>query len=53
VSSLWPPTGLLFIPQVTDECGESLWNDTDRGNLKMSEKNLSQRHFDHYKSHIY
>jgi hypothetical protein len=30
VSELRLPTGLLFIPQVIYEHGESLWNDTDR-----------------------
>jgi hypothetical protein len=30
VFELWPPTGLLFIPQVIYEYGESWWNDTDR-----------------------
>jgi hypothetical protein len=28
------------------------WDDTDRGEPKNSEKNLSQCHFVHYKSHI-
>jgi hypothetical protein len=27
------------------------WNDIDRGKLKDSERNLSQCHFVHYKSH--
>jgi hypothetical protein len=31
---------------------EQQWNDTDRGKLKDSEKNLSQRHFMHHKSHM-
>jgi hypothetical protein len=31
---------------------EQQWNDIDRGKLKDSEKNLSQYHFVHYKSHI-
>jgi hypothetical protein len=31
-----------------DQC----WNDTDRGNLNYSEKNMSHCHFIHCKSHI-
>jgi hypothetical protein len=31
---------------------EHRWNETDRGKLKYSEKNLSQRHFVHHKSHM-
>jgi hypothetical protein len=27
VSELWPPVGLLFIPQVIYECGNPQWND--------------------------
>jgi hypothetical protein len=30
---LWPPTGLLFIPQVIYEHGEPWWNGIKRGNL--------------------
>jgi hypothetical protein len=34
VSDLRPPAGLLFIPEVIYEYGESLWNnDVDRGKL--------------------
>ena len=32
--------------------GDHWWNDTDREKPKYSEKNLSQFHFLHYKSHI-
>jgi hypothetical protein len=28
------------------------WNDTDRGKLKIFEKNLFQCHFFHHKSHM-
>jgi hypothetical protein len=31
VSDLWPPTGLMFIPQMIYEYGESQWNDIDMG----------------------
>jgi hypothetical protein len=31
---------------------EQHWNDTDRGKLKHSERNLSQHHFVHHKSHM-
>jgi hypothetical protein len=31
---------------------EEQWNDTDRGKLKNSEKNLSQCHVVHHKSHM-
>jgi hypothetical protein len=44
--------GLLFIPQMIYECGEPRWNDTDREKPKTLEKNLSQCHFDHHKSHM-
>jgi hypothetical protein len=43
--------GLLFIPQIY-EYGDPMWNDTDRGKLKNSEKNLFQCHFDRHKSHM-
>jgi hypothetical protein len=33
VSELWPPKGLLFIPQVIYKHGELWWNDIDRGKL--------------------
>jgi hypothetical protein len=31
---------------------EHWWNDTDRGKLKYWEKNLSQYHFVHHKTHM-
>jgi hypothetical protein len=31
---------------------EQRWNDTDRGKLKDSEKNLSESHFIHEKSYM-
>jgi hypothetical protein len=42
---------LLFIPEVIYEYGDPWWNDTDRGKLINSVKNLSQCHFVHRKSH--
>jgi hypothetical protein len=47
-----PPTGLLFISQMMYECGESRWNDIDRGKPKNSEKNLFHCHFVDHKSHM-
>jgi hypothetical protein len=47
--------GLLFVPQVLYEygqCGEPQWNDIDRVKPKNSEKNLTQFHFVHQKSHM-
>jgi hypothetical protein len=34
------------------EYGEQWWNDTDRENQKNLEKNLSQCHIFHHKSHM-
>jgi hypothetical protein len=42
VSELQSLTGLLFTPQMIQKYREPWWNDTDRGNLKRSEKNLFQ-----------
>jgi hypothetical protein len=42
VSELRPPTGLMFITHMTYEKGEPRWNDTDRGEAKESEEDLSQ-----------
>jgi hypothetical protein len=43
VSELWPPTGLLFNPQVIYEDWEPLWNDIEGGwNLNSSIKALWQ-----------
>jgi hypothetical protein len=44
--------GLFFIPQVIYEYGEPWWIDIDREKPKNSEKNLSQCHFFHHKSHM-
>jgi hypothetical protein len=42
---------LLFIPQVIYEHGEPWWNDTDKGQQKNTEKNLSKCHFFHQTFH--
>jgi hypothetical protein len=34
------------------ECGQPRWNDIDTAELKNSERNLSQCHFVHNKSHM-
>jgi hypothetical protein len=52
VSELLPLTDILFIPQMIHEYGERRWNDIGRGKPKNSEKNLSQCHCVHHKSHI-
>jgi hypothetical protein len=51
ISELQPLTGLLFIPQIY-EYGEPRWNDINRVKPKTLDKNLSQCHFVHYKSHM-
>jgi hypothetical protein len=52
LSELLPLTGLLLISHMIYESGELRYNDTDRGNQKNYEKNLSQCHFVHHKSHM-
>jgi hypothetical protein len=42
----------MFIPQVIYEYEEPWRNDTDRGKLKNSDKNLSQWNFVHLKSQM-
>jgi hypothetical protein len=45
--------GILFNPpQVIYEYEEPQWNDSDNEKLKNSEKNLSQCHSVHNKSHM-
>jgi hypothetical protein len=46
------PTGLLFTPQMIYEYAEPRWHDIDTGKLKNSDRNLSQCHFVHRKSHL-
>jgi hypothetical protein len=41
VSELWPPTGLLFISQAINEYGQPQWNDIEKGQPNISDKNLS------------
>jgi hypothetical protein len=43
---------MLFILQMIYAYGDPQWNDTDKGKLKISERNLSQCHFFHHKSHM-
>jgi hypothetical protein len=52
VSELLPLTDMLLIPRWY-EFGEGRWNDIDRRKQKNSEKNLSQCHFFHHKSHMH
>jgi hypothetical protein len=49
---LWPPTGLVIILQITHEYGEQWQKDTERRKPKNLEKNLSQCHYAHHKSHM-
>jgi hypothetical protein len=51
ISELWPPAGLLFIPQVIYEYGVPWWNGID-GKTEELGKNLSQCHCVHYKSRM-
>jgi hypothetical protein len=49
----WTAKGPIVHPQVITWVNiEQRWDDTDRGKLKDSEKNLSQCHFVHNKSHM-
>jgi hypothetical protein len=43
---------ILFIPQMIYEYGERWWNGIDREKPMNSEKNLSQSHSVHPKSHM-
>jgi hypothetical protein len=52
ISELRPPTGLLFISQMTYMSMERRWNDIDRGKRKNSEENLSQSHYVYNKPHM-
>jgi hypothetical protein len=52
ISELLPPPGMLFIFHVICEYGEPRWNKTDRRKPNNSEKNLSQCHTVHHRSHM-
>jgi hypothetical protein len=52
VSELQPLATLLFIRQIIYEYGHPGWNDSDRGNSKNAEVNLSKYHFVHHKFHM-
>jgi hypothetical protein len=51
-SELRSQTSPLLIPQIIYEYGKPRWNDTDRRKPKNSEKDVSQCHFVHHKSHM-
>jgi hypothetical protein len=41
IYKLWPPMGVLFIPQVIHEHGEPWWNDINKGKLLIHWPELS------------